>query len=222
MTDLETVRGRVEQAEARLKGVAASRERESASLVEMWQQLRSRFTAQEEEIARARSRAAALETENQELLGMVTALVETIEGNVKTLPDGAAPAPAPAAADAPTAAPEPEPVALQRDPTLAETDIEALLVEGTDAAPAAAPEPVVEDSAALPAEPDPPAGIKTLMSRVQRAMHRPPDDRRDAAPTAAVADLLDADTHDDEEAIKALRRELDGLKSRVAASTRRH
>lgn len=249
MTDLDTLRGRVEQAEARLKGVHATRERESATLVEMWQQLRARFTAQEEEIARTRSRTAALEAENAELLAMLSALVETIEGNVKAVPAAAAPAPAPivaapaaampqpiadpAPAGAPeaaaqpetetepegdpeipaAAAPAPEPeAALHRDATLGEADIEALLV-GADALPPAAPAPA--DEAA-------PVGIRSMMSRVQRAIHRSVGDRTEAAPAADVADLLDADTHDDEETIRSLRRELHGLKSRVAASNRRH
>jgi len=226
MSDLDTLRGRVEQAEARLKGVHATRERESATLVEMWQQLRARFTAQEEEIARTRSRTAALETENAELLAMLSALVETIEGNVKVLPEAVAAAPVAAAAPEPTpevaAAPEPEPepepepapVTLHRDAALGEDDIEALLVEAEEPAAAApAPEPAPEPA---------PVGIKSMMSRVQRAIHRPAPEPRAAAQTAAVADLLDADSHDDEEAIRSLRRELDGLKTRVAASNRRH
>ncbi|MGE3936754.1 MAG: hypothetical protein AB7F67_26055 [Rhodospirillaceae bacterium] len=242
MTDLDTLRGRVEQAEARLKGVHATRERESATLVEMWQQLRARFTAQEEEIARTRGRTAALEAENAELLAMLSALVETIEGNVKAAPESAAPAldpivaapvavaaaplppagPEPAGVAETAAQPEPEPEAgdepppempaLHRDAALGEDDIEALLVEAEEPPPAA-PEPPADDA---------PVGIRSMMSRVQRAIHRSVGDRMDAAPAADMADLLDADTHDDEETIRSMRRELHGLKSRVAASNRRH
>lgn len=262
MADLDSLRVRVEQAEARLNGVRSTRAHDSDALIEMWNRLRDRFETQEAEIARARALAATLETENRELQAMVEALLDTVEGNLKRIPEDVVPkvasmasellvtpddgpvapahaeAPAPAAmvaaeADEPVdAPPAPLPAPAHHDAALDASEVEALLDDDDGAAPSAAsfddalleltdtldPEPEPDSPLAMEAAPaaDGPVGIKVLMTRVKRAMRQSVAEAPPPPPPPSEAELTA-----DEEALGALRRELDGLKAKVA-SGRRH
>ncbi|MBM3486983.1 MAG: hypothetical protein FJX67_10170 [Alphaproteobacteria bacterium] len=206
MPDLESFRQRVEQAEARLKAVHAARERESAALVDMWRQIRTRFTKQEEEIARVRALANALDDKNNALQEMVENLLGTIENNIRktgneTVPritgmaqellEAASGEPAYAALRGQEARETPPAAAPSRhDAPLAAADVAALLVDEDAVQIDVPPGPgaATADDAVLDLDRIAPPGertegeegvspgLRSLINRVQRAMNKPGTD----------------------------------------------
>lgn len=248
MPDLESFRQRVEQAEARLKAVHAARERESAALVDMWRQIRARFTKQEEEIARVRALANALDDKNSALQEMVENLLGTIENNIRktgseTVPritgmaqellEAASGEPAFAALSGQEAR-DATPVAPRHEAALAAADVEALLVDedtvqvNVPPAPdaATADEAVLDlDTVAAPGnnraegEESVSPGLRSLINRVQRAMNKPGTD--EPAAKAAAAEPADEELAREMREIESLRQELNGLRERIGATARR-
>lgn len=84
MRDLGVLKERIEYAERHLKASHTARERESEALMQMWGQIRGRFEAQEQEIARFREEVAELTRVNDELSTLVDKLIATVEGSVDT------------------------------------------------------------------------------------------------------------------------------------------
>ena len=82
MRDLGVLKERIEFAERHLKAAHNARERESEALMAMWRQIRDRFEAQEEEIARYRSDLAEMTQTNDELSALVDRLIASVEGSV--------------------------------------------------------------------------------------------------------------------------------------------
>lgn len=82
MRDLGVLKEQIEYAERHLKAAHSARERESDALMAMWSQIRDRFDAQEQEIARYRSEVENLTQVNEELSALVDRLISTVEGSV--------------------------------------------------------------------------------------------------------------------------------------------
>lgn len=91
MPNLDVLKQRVDDAERRLLSVHSARERECDALMEMWQQIRSKFQDQEREIAGYRSRLTALQDINVELTSMIDSMLGSIEGSVERSLDHAVP-----------------------------------------------------------------------------------------------------------------------------------
>jgi hypothetical protein len=79
MPNLDALKTRVERAERNLDAARAARDAESRSLVEMWRQIRDRYEAQEHEIEAYRARIAALEDAHAEMVGLIEALLGSVE-----------------------------------------------------------------------------------------------------------------------------------------------
>lgn len=210
MGELSHIRQRIEQAEIRLRTSHSTRERESAALQEMWEQIRARLVAQDAEMEGLRARIAELEDAREELLGMVNTLLGSVEDGLdrmrdETVPriaslagemlaDNTAPARAEPPADRPPAAPKPDGyVSIDREALLAIEDEE-------------------EDALPSPAESTSP-GILNLISRIQDGFpaQPAPDAEDDGEETELARDLRE---------IEVLRSELDGLRARMGSDSR--
>lgn len=82
MRDLGVLKERIEYAERHLKSAHTARERESDALLKMWDKIRGRFDAQEQEIGRFREEVSDLTRVNDELSSLVDRLVSIVEGRV--------------------------------------------------------------------------------------------------------------------------------------------
>ena len=82
MRDIESLKQRIEAAEKHNASSELARNRESEALMDMWHQIRTRFTDQEDEIARYRSWLEEMTQKNLELGRMVDELLATVEGNL--------------------------------------------------------------------------------------------------------------------------------------------
>ena len=91
MCDIESLKQRIEAAEKHNASSELAHNRESEALMDMWHQIRTRFTDQEEEIARYRSRLEEMTRKNSELGRMVDELLETVEGNLDQARDETVP-----------------------------------------------------------------------------------------------------------------------------------
>lgn len=91
MADLSSLKQRVELVDLRLKTAHGARERESAALMESWEQIRDRFVDQNAEIARLRDRISELEDARDELLQMVHGLLAAVEGGIERMSDESVP-----------------------------------------------------------------------------------------------------------------------------------
>lgn len=91
MADLSGLKKRVELIDLRLKTAHNARERESAALMEIWEQIKERFVDQNTEITRLRDRVADLEDARDELLGMVHGLLSAVEGGLERMSDETVP-----------------------------------------------------------------------------------------------------------------------------------
>lgn len=91
MADLGGLKKRVEQIDLRLRTAHGARERESAALMEMWEQIRLRFLDQNAEIKSLRDRVSDLEDTRDELLQMVHGLLSAVEGGLERMSDETVP-----------------------------------------------------------------------------------------------------------------------------------
>lgn len=82
MRDLGVLKERIEYAERHLSASHSARERESQALMAMWRQIRDRFEAQEQEIARYRAQLAEMTNVNDELSSLVDRLIQSVEGGI--------------------------------------------------------------------------------------------------------------------------------------------
>lgn len=82
MRDLGVLKERIEYAERHLSASHSARERESQALMAMWRQIRDRFEAQEQEIARYRAQLAEMTNMNDELSSLVDRLIQSVEGGI--------------------------------------------------------------------------------------------------------------------------------------------
>ena len=91
MRDIESLKQRIEAAEKHNASSELARNRESEALMDMWHQIRTRFTDQKDEIASYRSRLEEMTQKNSELGRMVDELLETVEGNLDQARDETVP-----------------------------------------------------------------------------------------------------------------------------------
>lgn len=91
MADLTGLKKRVELIDLRLKTAHGARERESAALVEVWEQIRVRFLDQNAEIATLRERISELEDTRDELQQMIHGLLSAVEGGLEQMSDETVP-----------------------------------------------------------------------------------------------------------------------------------
>jgi hypothetical protein len=91
MAEMDGLKKRVELVDLRLKKAHSAREKESAALMETWQQIRDRFQAQSAEIIELRGRIAELEDSREDLLKMVTGLLSAVESGLDSMADETVP-----------------------------------------------------------------------------------------------------------------------------------
>ena len=91
MGDLTGLKKRVELIDLRLKTAHSARERESAALVDIWEQIRVRLLDQNAEITRLRDRVSELEDTRDELLQMIHGLLSAVEGGLERMSDETVP-----------------------------------------------------------------------------------------------------------------------------------
>jgi hypothetical protein len=241
MSEIDSLRQRIEHAELRLKTAHTARQRESAALMTMWDQIRDRFAAQSVEIVHLRERVSALEDTREALNEMVRSLLGAVENSIERMadetvseitglaealldsdPSGIAPAD-PAQSHQPEPA-EDEPVA----PTVAETgpseggndDLAMLLTSEVDEDVPNLPPPPDAGQIAAAAVADEPAspGIRSLISRIEGAFERKPIIAAPARPEPQEAEApRDEELNRDLDDIRRLREELQNLRSRIGA-----
>ena len=239
MSEIDSLQQRIEHAELRLKTAHTARQRESAALVAMWDQIRDRFAAQSAEIVHLRERVAVLEDTREALNSMVRTLLGAVENSIERMADETVPeitglAEALLDSDAaaivddeptePPAAADDEPFA----PAVADDeaggdkndDFAMLLTNRLDDGVPNMPPPPAPDHAADHAAADEPVspGIRSLISRIEGAFERK------ATPASAVRpEPREAEAPHDEELsrdlddIRRLREELQNLRSRIGA-----
>lgn len=91
MADLDGLKKRVELIDLRLKTAHNARERESAALMETWEQIRDRFQDQSAEIIKLRGQISDLEDSRDDLLKMVHGLLAAVEGGLDNMADETVP-----------------------------------------------------------------------------------------------------------------------------------
>lgn len=91
MTDLQSLRTRIEEVNLNLKTAHAARESESEVLTVLWREIRTRFNDQDQELGHLRRRTAELEDAKDELMAMVRTLLETVESTLEGINDGTVP-----------------------------------------------------------------------------------------------------------------------------------
>ena len=91
MADLSGLKKRVELIDIRLRTAHSTRERESAALTELWEQIRERFLDQNAEITNLRERISDLEDARNELLQMLHGLLSAVEGGLERMSDETVP-----------------------------------------------------------------------------------------------------------------------------------
>lgn len=246
MSEIDSLRQRIEHAELRLKTAHTARQRESAALMTMWDQIRERFAAQSAEIVHLRERVAALEDTREALNGMVRTLLGAVENSIERMADETVPeitglaealldsepdldsGPGPIAAGSAESLSAPivddDPVA----PAAADDDagdhkaddFAMLLTDRLDDDVPNLPPPPAADHADADAEADEPVspGIRSLISRIEGAFDRDP-----AMAPMTHAEPAEAEAPHDEELnrdlddIRRLREELQSLRSRIGA-----
>ncbi len=87
MTDLNSLKARIEQASQILRETSAAREQESSALIKMWRQMRDRFARQNAELDELRGRIVTLEMARDELAGLIYTLLEQVENNIEKMSD---------------------------------------------------------------------------------------------------------------------------------------
>jgi cell division septum initiation protein DivIVA len=91
MAEMDGLKKRVELIDVRLKSAHSARERETAALMQTWEQIRDRFKEQREEITRLRDQVAELEDSRDDLLKMVHGLLAAIESGLDNMADETVP-----------------------------------------------------------------------------------------------------------------------------------
>ena len=89
MAEMDGLKKRVELIDVRLKSAHSARERETAALMETWEQIRDRFQDQSSEIVKLRSQIADLQDSRNDLLKMVHSLLEAVESGLDGMADEA-------------------------------------------------------------------------------------------------------------------------------------
>ncbi len=222
MAELENLRARVEKVNFDLKSAHSARERESEALMALWQQIRTRFTDQDQELARLRRRTAELEDAKDELSGMVRALLEAIEATTGEINDPTVPRISRMAEDLLAAN---SGIPARRDSgaaAMAERPAEPMPAPAAATeSPAGAPRGEVADvDTAIVGESLSP-GIRKLISRVEGvfddgAEDRPPEPKENATISGDASS--DDDLERDLMEIEKLRIELQGLRQRMNTS----
>lgn len=222
MAELENLRTRVEKVNHDLKSAHSARERESEALMAMWQQIRTRFTDQDQELARLRRRTVELEDAKDELSGMVRALLEAVEATTEEINDPAVPR-----------------ISKMAEDLLAGNSTNTARPESGATAKADRPaEPPPAPAAATVSPSDPPRrevadadtaivseslspGIRKLISRVEGVFdetragdHGEPEENAAISVDEGSADDLERDLKE----IEKLRTELQGLRHRINTS----
>lgn len=87
MADIDGLKRRIELIDLRLKTAHSTRERESAALADMWEQIRDRFESQKAEILSLRERIRILEDTRDDLQDMVDRLLGAVEGGLERMSD---------------------------------------------------------------------------------------------------------------------------------------
>lgn len=237
MSDIDILRQRIEQAELRLKTAHSARQRESAALASMWDQIRDRFAAQSTEIVRLRERIAILEDTRDELHGLVRTLLTSVEGSIERMVDETVPRITGLAEDLLDSAPSslspqireetipsatptaPSPPAQVAEPAAAESDdfaeMLAAHLDDEDGVPSLPPAPGETEPAeeSVPVSP----GIRTLISRIERSFDRREDAAASEPSQGAKPAADDAELDRDLDDIRRLRDELQSLRSRIGA-----
>jgi hypothetical protein len=238
MSDIDSLRQRIEHAELRLKTAHSERQRESAALMTMWDQIRDRFATQSAEIVRLRESVATLEDARDALNGMVRTLLGAVENSIERMSDETVPEitglaealldsdPSFIAADGPGEM-EPAPAADDTAP-FAPAGISGDIEERTRDDSAMLLTTQIDDD--VPDLPPPPSadqgdddepvspGIRSLISRIEGAFERKPltPSASPAEPDEAAAPH-DEDLSRDLDDIRRLREELQTLRSRIGA-----
>ena len=160
MRDIESLKQRIEAAEKHNSSTELARSRESEALMDMWHKIRTRFTEQEDEIARYRVRLEEMSEKNAELGRMVDDLLETVEGNLNRSRDESVPRIANLAEELLSS--EPSPFAMpeeSEDRSEVDSFSEALMSVSDDGNEDShtepAPEPMPEPARVETAVPDP-------------------------------------------------------------------
>jgi hypothetical protein len=241
MSDIDSLRQRIEHAELRLKTAHTERQRESAALMTMWDQIRDRFATQSAEIVRLRENVATLEDTRDALNGMVRTLLGAVENSIERMSDETVPEitglaetlldsdPSFIAADEPG---EMEPAADDAGPSApagtsgddgedpASDDSAMLLTtQIDDDVPDLPPPPEADQGADQDTDDEPVSpGIRSLISRIEGAFERKPETppAMSAEPDEAAAPH-DQDLTRDLDDIRRLREELQTLRSRIGA-----
>ena len=91
MAEMDGLKKRVELIDLRLKTAHSAREKESAALMETWEQIRDRLQDQSAEIIKLRSNIADLEDSRNDLLKMVHSLLTAVEGGLDNMADETVP-----------------------------------------------------------------------------------------------------------------------------------
>lgn len=216
MAELENLRTRVEKVNHDLKSAHSARARESEALMAMWQQIRTRFTDQDQELARLRRRTVELEDAKDELSGMVRALLEAVEAATEEINDPAVPRISKMAEDllaansTNSAQPESGTAAMADHPAEPPAAATVSLSDPPRRAVADADTAIVSESLS--------PGIRTLISRVEGVFDETREgDHGEPEENAAISDDAgsDDDLEHDLKEIEKLRTELQGLRHRI-------
>lgn len=212
MAELENLRTRVEKVNHDLKSAHTARTRESEALMAMWQQIRARFSDQDQELDRLRRSTVELEDAKDELSGMVRALLEAVEATTEEINDPAVPRISTMAED--LLAADKANSAGPKSPALAESPAEPTPAPATESPPDAPRSEVADADTEIVGESLSP-GIRSLISRVEGVFNETREDepKRDAAVSgdAGSNDDLERDLRE----IEKLRTELQGLRHRI-------
>lgn len=236
MSDIDSLRQRIEHAELRLKTAHTARQRESAALTTMWDQIRDRFSAQSAEIVRLRDRVAALEDTREQLSAMVRTLLGSVESSIERMADETVPQitglaeslldsdPSLIAAEMPAAAAvEPEAMNEPYPAPASDTDTSvvvdrtgfgAMLEKQFDEVLEMPPAPVSDP---IPAGEPVSPGIRSLITRIEGAFERRPATPAPMAEPVQPQELDDSELTRDLDDIRRLREELQSLRSRIGA-----
>lgn len=219
MAELENLRTRVEKVNHDLKSAHSARARESEALMAMWQQIRTRFTDQDQELARLRRRTVELEDAKDELSGMVRALLEAVEAATEEINDPAVPRISKMAEDLlagdSTNPARPKSGAAARADRPAEPLAAPAAAKGRPSDP---PRRAVADADTAIVSESLSPGIRNLISRVEGVFHETregdhgePEENGAISSDAGSDDGLERDLKE----IEKLRTELQGLRHRI-------
>ena len=91
MPDIDGLKQRIELIDARLKTAHIARERESAALSDIWDQIRERFLDQQNEIENMRQQINELEETKDDLTSLIQTLLAAVEANLERASDETVP-----------------------------------------------------------------------------------------------------------------------------------